>query len=133
MDVLKKIGLVSLVGLKEGKGGTRKYYGSSSRLLDHDVTIKDFRSFLNLIDKIKPVLNQLIQSFLNNNKVEIMTMVNQLSPCDKCDTGHFVEFIISQAIISSLGKIFDNFSLEFYLTEQEGYFLQVEDELLSKT
>ncbi|OLS20143.1 MAG: hypothetical protein HeimC3_41760 [Candidatus Heimdallarchaeota archaeon LC_3] len=118
VDILKKTELISLVGLKEGQGAILKYYGSNSRLVNHDISTINLGSFNHLIQQIIPEMENWVTFLLTNYSSEIMILVNSLRPCEKCDPKHFIEYVIIQVFMNGLGKIMDQTSLEKF---QKGF------------
>lgn len=112
VDVLKKAGLVSLVGLKEGQGGTLKYYGSTSRLSHHEFSISGLKRMQVLTQEVTPEIAEWTTTIFQKYKPEILKLAKNLQACDQCDPRHFVEYILTQMLMNGLGQVLQDLPLD---------------------
>ncbi|MCH8909074.1 MAG: winged helix-turn-helix transcriptional regulator [Candidatus Heimdallarchaeota archaeon] len=104
VDVLKKSGFVNLTGLKESRGGVLKYYQSNSQILDHSLTEEKMNEVQDISTKLKPKFDKLFSEILTDRNDEINEIATSLMPCDKCDSSHFRDYILTQIILAGIGN-----------------------------
>ncbi len=119
--LLKDAGLISLVGVKEVKGGVLKYYASRRKVYPVEAPP-------DIEEKIKPISNylyndlkKLVLKTVMENRDVIVEAAKSLKPCPYCITRHFAEYIILEAFRYTLGKLMNDPEVKEVLEGLEPY------------
>ncbi|MCH8906712.1 MAG: winged helix-turn-helix transcriptional regulator [Candidatus Heimdallarchaeota archaeon] len=112
VDVLKKSGFVNLIGLKESRGGVLKYYQSNSQILNHALSEEKMNDVQEISTKLKPEFNKLFNQILIDKTDEINEIAKSLMPCDKCDSSHFRDYVLTQIVLAGIVNFMDQQKLK---------------------
>ncbi len=105
LQVLKDAGLIELVAMKEVKGGVLKYYAAKRKVYPFEVP-RDLEEKLEPLAKyIYDELKELVIKLVREQSKTIIDTAKKLKPCPFCVTKHFAEYVVLEAIRSTLGRV----------------------------
>lgn len=108
VNVLKDADMVELARLEEAGGGTQKYYKSNTRVFSYDLPADAEETLAGAFTQIRDDLETVFDDVLDEHGDEIEAVVQEMKPCEYCDTQHYEEFILRELVNRSLTDLVEN-------------------------
>ena len=102
VNVLKNAGMVEIARLEEAGGGTRKYYGSNTRVFSYDLPEDGEETLADARASATDGLARLVETLHGEHGDEIETVAREMTPCEYCETQHYEEFIVRELLDRAL-------------------------------
>lgn len=94
VNELRETGLVEVSELKEGRGGTKKYYQANTIVLSYTLPEEKKKNLEKIVKDIESNIEKLISVIEEKHGEEIDRMVKELSPCQHCEVQNYKEYIL---------------------------------------
>jgi len=102
--LLRRAGLIELVGTEEVRGGALKYYASRRRVYAVEAPNELGEQLEPLAEELYKRLKPLILEAVDEYRGLILELAKRLKPCPYRVTAHFAEYILVEAFRRALGK-----------------------------
>jgi len=105
VNVLKDAGMVEIARLEEAGGGTRKYYGSNTRVFSYELPENSEERLARARETTTAELADLIGTLYAEHGEDIEAMARDTKPCEYCETQHYEEFVVRELLNRSLTEL----------------------------
>ncbi|QLG63680.1 ArsR/SmtB family transcription factor [Halorarum salinum] len=116
VNVLKDADMVEIARLEEAGGGTRKYYGSNTRMFSYELPASSGDRLASARRTTTEELAALIGTLTEKHGTELEAVAREMKPCEYCETQHYEEFVVRELLDRALVELGETGTLDDLLS-----------------